>query len=356
MKLKTNRILASASELSASVDAGADMGVGIGVDIGVNEDASASYIARCIQLAMVMEVSAYPKPGNVDRNHDYEDTRFEHFLASAVSIHPVMENAAKSRTGVGSLIHSAVRESAKWQNGGNTHFGAFILLVPLAMAAGDIVQKKHEFSIEELILHAHEIVKRTGTQDAIEFYKSFETAKVRVNPVDKFDLQDFGSLKALDENGTTLYDLMEISKGYDLIADEWVNGFKRCARCGETLITHMRDFVEFDQSDQFDQSGQSVISKLDVNDAVVYAFMKILSENRDTFIRTKFDESTADSVSRRAKDILLKFEQHEGDFDSVRLAVEEFDDELLQKGINPGSTADIVIAGLFIAFFGGIRF
>ena len=315
-----------------------------------NIDAAASYIARCIQLAMVMEVSAYPKPGNVDRNHDYEDTRFEHFLASAVSIHPVMENAAKSKTGVGSLIHSAVRESAKWQNGGNTHFGAFILLVPLAMAAGDIVQKKHEFTIEELVSCAHEIVKGTDTQDAIEFYKSFETAKVRVNPVDEFDLQDFGSLRALDENGTTLYDLMEISRDYDLIANEWVNGFKRCAHCGETLITHMRDFGEFGQS------GQSARSKLDVNDAVVYAFMKILSENRDTFIQTKFDESTADYVSGRARDILLKFEQHEVDFESVRLAVEEFDDELLQKGINPGSTADIVIAGLFIAFFGGVRF
>ena len=321
-----------------------------------NIDAAASYIARCIQLAMVMEVSAYPKPGNVDRNHDYEDTRFEHFLASAVSIHPVMENAAKSKTGVGSLIHSAVRESAKWQNGGNTHFGAFIILVPLAMAAGEIVQKKHEFTIEELVSCAHEIVKRTDTQDAIEFYKSFETAKVRVNPVDEFDLQNLDSLKALDKNGTTLYDLMEISRDYDLIANEWVNGFKRCAHCGETLITHIRDFGESGQSGQSSQSSQSVISKLDVNDAVVYTFMKILSENRDTFIQTKFDESTADSVSRRARDILLKFEQDGADFDSVRLAVEEFDDELLQKGINPGSTADIVIAGLFIAFFGGVRF
>lgn len=337
MKLNTNRFPAHVSEFSLDIDAGA----------------SSSYIARCVQLAMVMEVSAYPKPGNVDRNHDYEDTRFEHFLASAVSVHPVMENAAKCKTGVGSLIHSAVRESANWQNGGNTHFGAFILLIPLAMAAGDILNKKHEFTIEELVSCAHEIVKGTGTQDAIEFYKSFETAKVRVNPVDEFDLQDSNSLKSLDEENTTLYDLMEISRGYDLIADEWVTGFKRCAYCGEMIIAHMMDSRDLGQSDTFDRS---VRSRLDVNDAVVYAFMKTLSENRDTFIQTKFDESTADYVSGRARDILLKFEQHEVDFDSVRLAVEEFDDELLSKGINPGSTADIVIAGLFIALLGGVRF
>lgn len=309
-----------------------------------NIDAAASYIARCIQLAMVMEVSAYPKPGNVDRNHDYEDTRFEHFLASAVSIHPVMENAAKSKTGVGSLIHSAVRESAKWHNGGNTHFGAFILLVPLAMAAGDILHKKHEFTIEELVSCAHDIVKKTNVQDAIEFYRSFETAKVRVNPVDEFDLQDSSSLGSLDEENTTLYDLMEISRSYDLIADEWVSGFERCANCGETIINFMGSTNKFGEP------------KLDVNDVVVYAFLKILSENRDTFIQTKFDETTADYVSGRARDILLEFKPQRSGFDAVRLAVEEFDDELLSKGINPGSTADIVIAGLFIALLGGVRF
>lgn len=309
-----------------------------------NIDAAASYIARCIQLAMVMEVSAYPKPGNVDRNHDYEDTRFEHFLASAVSIHPVMENAAKSKTGVGSLIHSAVRESARWQNGGNTHFGAFILLVPLAMAAGDILHKKHEFTIEELVSCAHDIVKKTNVQDAIEFYRSFETAKVRVNPVDEFDLQDSSSLGSLDEENTTLYDLMEISRSYDLIADEWVSGFERCANCGETIINFMGSTNKFGEP------------KLDVNDVVVYAFLKILSENRDTFIQTKFDETTADYVSGRARDILLEFKPQRTGFDAVRLAVEEFDDELLSKGINPGSTADIVIAGLFIALLGGVRF
>ena len=311
----------------------------------------ASYIARCIQLAMVMEVSAHPKPGNVDRTHDYEDTRFEHFLASAVSIYPVMENAANSKNnnngdvgtfGVGSLIHSAVRESANWQNGGNTHFGAFILLIPLAMAAGRLFQNEHEFTIKELMSCAHDIVKRTNTQDAIEFYKSFETAKVRVNPVDEFDLQDGGSIDSLDNGDITLYDLMDISKGYDIIADEWVNGFKRCANCGETMIQCMGV-----------DNGES---KLDVNDAVVYAFMKTLSENRDTFIQTKFDEKTADYVSGRARDILLEFKPQRSGFDSVRLAVEEFDDELLSKGINPGSTADIVIAGLFIALLGGVRF
>src|SRR5512136_1895288 len=100
-----------------------------------------SHIARCAQLAMILEVSATPKPGNIDRDHNYTDTRFEHFLASAVGVYPILEKAARSDSGVGSLIREAVNESSRWQRGGNTHFGALVLLIPLVMAAGKSEEK-----------------------------------------------------------------------------------------------------------------------------------------------------------------------------------------------------------------------
>lgn len=62
----------------------------------------ASQIARCAQLAMILEVSATPKPGNIDRDHNYKDTRFEHFLASAVGVYPLLEKAKQhSFLGIG---------------------------------------------------------------------------------------------------------------------------------------------------------------------------------------------------------------------------------------------------------------
>jgi len=36
--------------------------------------------------------------------------------------------------------------------------------------------------------------------------------------------------------------------------------------------------------------------------------------------------------------------------------IRAFDEELLKEGINPGSTADIIIAGLFVSLFEGMRF
>ena len=55
----------------------------------------ASEISRRLELAMLFEVSAYPKPGNVHRTRDYPGTRFEHFLASAVASRSSFEIAAE---------------------------------------------------------------------------------------------------------------------------------------------------------------------------------------------------------------------------------------------------------------------
>ncbi|HPR67380.1 MAG TPA: triphosphoribosyl-dephospho-CoA synthase, partial [Methanothrix sp.] len=42
-------------------------------------------VAQAAQLAMLIELSSSPKPGNVDRGHDFEEIKFHHFLISAVS-------------------------------------------------------------------------------------------------------------------------------------------------------------------------------------------------------------------------------------------------------------------------------
>lgn len=284
-----------------------------------------SHIARCAQLAMILEVSATPKPGNIDRDHNYTDTRFEHFLASAVGVYPILEKAAGSNSGVGSLIHEAVVESSKWQKGGNTHFGAFILLIPLVMAAGVCENKTC------LKTQVQTVVRETTVEDAIELYRAFSRARVKVKPVDDLDLGDTASLDKIQEQGLTLFNLMEISSSYDMIADEWTSGFRKTFECAESI--------------------QNKIKKHGINDAVVLTFMELLSRNKDTFIQTKFDSKKAEEVSLRAKEILQK-----GDMDGIRDEIRSFDEELLRKGINPGGSADIIIAGLFVSLFGGMRF
>lgn len=335
-------------------------------DWGV-ESYSPSFIARCAQLAMLLEVSASPKPGNVDREHNYPDTCFEHFVASSVAVYPVLELAAKSTERIGALLRTAVCESSAWQQGGNTHFGAFLLLIPLAMAAGEISKEKShcgeanfrlgEEEFEELASRAHSFVRATDCEDAVEFYRAFGHAGVRVNSVEEFDLLDPEATADLRKQDTTLYSLMEIARDYDLIANEWTSGFGRCLESAKSILEFMQ--ARNCKAEALTGGSVSICSGTGINEAVVYTFLKLLSRHRDTFIQTKFDTETADYVSSRADEILSDWEtsgKTARDFASILPEVQKFDSELLEKRINPGSTADIIIAGLFIALLGGLRF
>lgn len=333
----------------------------------VEESLVPSLIARCAQLAMLLEVSASPKPGNVDREHNYPDTCFEHFVASSVAVYPVLELAARNKGKIGALVRNAVYESSAWQQGGNTHFGAFLLLIPLAMAAGELSREqprcgKAGFQLEvkefeSLASYAHTFVRATDCEDAIEFYRAFEHAGVKVNSVDEFDLKDSESTADLRKQNVTLYDLMDIARGYDLIANEWTSGFGRCLEGAKSILEFMQ--ARNCEAEAFTGGSVSSCSGTGIGEAIVYTFLKLLSRHRDTFIQTKFDIETADYVSSRAGELLSSWEvsgKTARDFASILPAVQEFDSELLEKRINPGSTADIIIAGLFIALLGGLRF
>ena len=92
--------------------------------------------AQCAVLAMLFELSSSPKPGNVDRCHDFSDIGFHHFLASAVSSYPVFRKAACGQGRPGSLILEGVQAWKDWNLNSNTHFGSLVLMIPIALAAG----------------------------------------------------------------------------------------------------------------------------------------------------------------------------------------------------------------------------
>jgi len=281
----------------------------------------ASFVARCACLGLLLEVSAYPKPGNVDRLHDFPGTVYEHFLASAVAVYPVLEEAALGGGGgVGSFILRAVSESVAWQKGGNTHFGAFTLLLPLVMAAGRVE------SLEGLRGEACRVVWAAGVEDAVDFYRAFSMGGVKVRPLEgEFDLR-----RGVDSVDLGLFSLMEVASGWDLVAREWVEGFPRSFRAADNIA--------------------QMAEERGIRDAVVGAFLEQLACEPDTFIETKAGRDAALWVMRGAGEVLESWRE------GCRERVEEFDCRLLARGLNPGSSADIISAGIFIALLGGLRF
>ena len=258
-------------------------------------------LAEAAELSMLLEVSANIKPGNIDRFHDYEDTKFRHFLASAVLARGVFEKV--SQMTLGEAMYAAV-EHTNGHTGGNTHFGAFILLLPLMKGKG--------------IAGACEAVKQTTVEDAVLFYRAFGRTQVRVNKEDEMDVNDPASISMLREKHMTMYDVMTYSSGTDMVAREWTNGFSLTRKAADML------------------------KEKDGADSIQDMFLHLMAAHPDTFIAKKFGYSRAVSVMERAQLVC-----------SGGLSLSSFDEECIRGGVNPGSLADICIAGIFTALLEG---
>jgi triphosphoribosyl-dephospho-CoA synthase len=249
---------------------------------------------------MMLEVCAYPKPGNVDRCHDYPETRLEHFLASTILARPALEEAERGEGRIGEIIKHAVRDT-NCHAGGNTHFGAFILLIPLVYGNG--------------IDGAMHAIANTDSSDAVAFYKAFAMTAVRMNATDELDVNDPRTLTLIRERDLTLLDIMQHSAAHDMVAREWVTGFP-LSRRGADLLKELGP-------------GRTSIAQ---------AFLTLLATEPDTFIIKKHGVDVARETMLVARDVL----------DGKR-GLESFDADLIQRDINPGSIADITIAAIYLA-------
>jgi len=256
--------------------------------------------AERAQIAMMLEVSAYPKPGNVDRCHDYDETRLEHFLASIIFARPALEEAERGKGRIGEIIRHAVQQTS-CHRGGNTHFGAFILLIPLIYGGN--------------IPGAMEAIGRTDVSDAVAFYKAFSMTSVRMLPSDAMDVNDPKTLDLLRDRQMTLLDVMTHSAANDMVAREWITGFSLTRRGADLLL----------------QSGPG-------RAGIVNMFITLLAMEPDTFIIKKHGLAVAQEVMLAARDVI------DGKRD-----LEGFDEECIERGINPGSIADITIAAIYLA-------
>ena len=306
----------------------------------------AEYISQCLELAILYEVSGYPKPGNVHRTADFVETRFEHYLASAVAVAPSFRFAADqgikfskgellaTEIGVGNIIKDAVNRMIKSQTGGNTLLGSIILLTPIAVAAGMI---SNNFVISRLREKIGIVVKSTTPEDAVAVYDAIaSTNPGGLNKSSELDVTDPNSKKQILENGITLLDTFKIASAYDSIASEWVNNYP---------ITFDLGYPYFIK--QIKKTG-------DINTSTVHVFLKILSEVPDTFIIRKVGETKAESVSSDSKKILK-----EGGLttQSGRNLLNKLDGRLRDKNhhLSPGTTADLTEAVLALNNLNGYK-
>jgi triphosphoribosyl-dephospho-CoA synthase len=306
----------------------------------------ADHISRSLELAILLEVSGYPKPGNVHRTADFLSTTFEHYLASAVAIVPSFRKAANqgikvskgeittSGVGIGNVIKDAVIRMLESQGGGNTLLGAIIILAPIAVAAGMI---STSFSLSKLRNNVNVIVKSTTPKDALEVYDAIALVNPGgLNRSPKLDVMDLDSKKKILDENVTLLDTFKIASSYDSIASEWVNNYPITFDLGYPYLVK-----------QLEETG-------DINIATVHTFMKILAEVPDTFISRKVGQAKAETISAEARDVL-----NEGGLTTAlgRNLLLKLDSKLRDPNndLSPGTTADITEAVLALNNLNGYK-
>jgi len=307
------------------------------------------HVSRCLQLAVLLEVSAYPKPGNVHRTSDFAETRYEHFLASAVALPSHFRHAAEKgaqvfegklalgQIGVGRIIKDAVKDVQKWQHDKNTLLGSILLLSPMAAAAGLTMAGKSSFSTNRFRGNLKYVVESTTPRDAVDVYEAIILAQPGgLGKAPRLDVNEAGSKQRILANGTSLYDVFKISAPWDSISAEWVTNFH----------------ITFDVGYPYFKS--LINEKEDINTASVHTFLKILSKVPDTLISRKTGKIKAGQVSHEARRVLDAggLTTSKGRRSLLKLDTKLHD---ASHKLNPGTTADITSAVLAVAILKGFR-
>mgnify|MGYP001170006070 CR=1 FL=1 len=273
-------------------------------------------IAAAGQLACLLEASA-PKPGNVSPDLHFHDTRYEDFLASAVAIGPAL--AAAGELPLGATIRAAVEATGRWTRS-NTNLGLVLLLAPLARAAS-----RERGDLRSSLAR---VLDETTVEDATEVYAAIRLASPG----------GLGHAAVEDVAGAprvTLREAMELAAERDAVAREYVTDFTMTFEIGVPALRAAR------------QAG------LPWSDATVEAYMRLLGVQADTHIARKLGLAAAEAVSRRALEV-----QAAGGIRSPagRQALAKFDAELRDatNSRNPGTTADLTCAALFVVIIEGM--
>jgi triphosphoribosyl-dephospho-CoA synthase len=271
-------------------------------------------VSGAAQLACVLEASA-EKPGNITPSHDFADTSYEDMLRSAIALGPQLGLAGER--GVGDTVLAAVRATRRVA-GANTNLGIALLLAPLARAAllGGPLRER-----------AEEVLNGLTRDDAAAAYAAIRAAGAGGldEPVEH------------DVRGTptiALRDAMTAAAGRDSVAAEYASGYAVTFELGLPAL------------------ARALADGLRPRAATVELYLGLLAALPDTLIARKRGRRSAERVSAGAARALAAGGVRS---DAGRRASAAFDASLRRDGnaLNPGTTADLVTAVLFVALLEG---
>ena len=266
---------------------------------------TAQGIAAAAQLACVLEVSA-EKPGNITPSHDFHDTSYEDMLRSAIAAGPELVR----ERGVGETV-LAVVEASRRVTPSNTNLGIALLLAPLAKAA------LRGGSLRERL---GEVLRALDVADARAAYAAIRLAGAG-------GLRERVEHDVRAEPAIGLREAMASAAERDSIAAEYATDFALTFDVGLPAL------------------ASALGDGLAVRAAIVELHLRLLAHTPDTLIARKAGADAAVRVSAGAREVL-----------AGQRTLQSFDASLRAEGntLNPGTTADLVTATVFVALVAGM--
>jgi triphosphoribosyl-dephospho-CoA synthase len=209
--------------------------------------------------------------------------------------------------------------------------------VPLSAGAGATLSRGI-LEVDKLREYTKKIISNATPEDTVAIYQAIDRTMSLENlgSADKLDIKDQASIKKIKNENITPLEIFELCKSRDLICHEWVTGFSTVFETGYPYLKEM------------------LTEGANINNAIVNTFLKILSDNLDSLIIRKVGKKTAERVSEEAHRI-LKVGGSESD-EGIRM-LWALDDNLKKEGgkLNPGTTADLTAASIFVLLLSGWR-
>lgn len=271
------------------------------------EQISSAFLAACRA-----ELDAL-KPGNVHRHsagHGMDVAHFERAAEAAAG--PIADPSLS----VGKRILRATEASVA-ATGLNTNLGIVLLCAPLAKAASETT-----FAIG-LRRRLDMILAALDEQDATDAFAAIRIANpAGLGQVDVGDVRD-------NPDRLTLIKAMYLAAERDRIANAYVTAYS--------------DIFDFALPVLQDARRVAIDSDL----AVTTLHMSLLAEFPDTHISRKYGAAAAQEIREEAR-ALKAYWSPVASAKSMAPLI-EFDAKMKTKGRNPGTTADFVVATLFVA-------
>ena len=251
------------------------------------------------------------KPGNVNLLSSHKDTKAQDYLDSAILSSKELFNQNYS---LGKRILESVNVTRSQVNV-NTNLGIILLCAP-------VIQSYIDFNNLDL----REGIKKTLSTTSI---KDTHDLCAAINISSPGGLGDSDMYDTASYPNVSIKQIMDYSQEYDRISYQYSHNF-----------SDIFDFI-IPKLEFLNQRYES----LDISLSLL--FIEILAKIPDSHISRKFGDKIAKKTSNNAHD-LLKILDREHDPDYLAKALNNLDYEYKKKGINPGTTADLLVASLMI--------